>query len=484
MELELSNVINISVSAAPTGLGAYNTSNLALFTKEVPDESFGDDGFKIYLDPAEVATDFGSSSATYKMALAVFSQAPNILANSGYLVVILIEQDLPAVTAQQLVTFSSVPTVGNYKLKYGANATANIAYSANAAAVQTALRLVSGLSSVTVTGDTSVGFTIVFTGVTGPATLLTVTSDTLQDTLGVDVFLTVVTTVVGQAAGTETLGAAITRTKDLVQYFGILPTAIQDEDDTLEAAAVVQTLNKILGIVSRTEADVETGGLLDLIRSGGFTYTRGLLYLGATDLSALEMSAAYFGRALSTVFSGSNTTQTMHLKDLRTIQPDPDMTQTILTKALSAGADTYVSLQGIAKVFCSGENSFFDDVYNLQWFVGALQVAGFNALATTSTKLPQTEQGVAVLKGAYRQVCEQGVGNQYLAPGQWNSPTTFGNQGDFFRNISERGYYIYSAPVALQSAADRAARIAPLIQIAVKEAGAIHSSSVIIYVNV
>jgi len=35
-ELALSNVINISVSAAPVGLGRFNTSNLALFTHDVP----------------------------------------------------------------------------------------------------------------------------------------------------------------------------------------------------------------------------------------------------------------------------------------------------------------------------------------------------------------------------------------------------------------------------------------------------------------
>ena len=143
----------------------------------------------------------------------------------------------------------------------------------------------------------------------------------------------------------------------------------------------------------------------------------------------------------------------------------------------------YASFQGVPKVFTSGANKFFDDVYNLQAYVAGLLVAGFNALAQSSTKVPQTENGVAILKGAYRAVCEQYVANQYLAPGAWNNPTTFGNLADLLRNISERGYYIYSASVALQSSVDRAARKAPLIQIAVKEAGAIQSSSVIIYVN-
>jgi hypothetical protein len=171
------------------------------------------------------------------------------------------------------------------------------------------------------------------------------------------------------------------------------------------------------------------------------------------------------------------------LKDLIGVQPDPSMTQTLLNKCIAAGADTYVSLQGVPKVFCSGENSFFDQVYNLQWFVGALQVAGFNFLAQSATKVPQTENGMDGLKAAYRNVCEQAVTNQYSAPGEWNSSTTFGNQSDFLENIQQRGYYIYSQPVAQQSQTAREARQAPLVQIALKEAGAIHSSNVIVFVN-
>jgi hypothetical protein len=377
MDLALTNVVNISVSATPAGVGAYNTSNLALFTREDPGVGFGSLGYKIYLEPSEVAKDFGSSSVTAAMANAVFSQQPNILAGSGYLVVI-----------------------------------------------------------------------------------------PMLDT-----------------PSAETLSAAIVRTAGLVQYFGILVAEMVTSVPMLAAAATLQPLDKLAFFVSRTAGDVAPGGLLDELRTGGFSHSRGLFYGGADDQSALVMSAAYAARALSTNFSGSNTTQTMHLKDLIGVQPDPMMTQTLLGQCTAAGADVYCSLQGVPKVFTSGGNQFFDDVYNLLWMVGALKVAGFNALAQSSTKLAQTEDGIGVLKGAYRAVLEAAVTNQFLAPGQWNSPTTFGNQEDFFRNLSERGYYVYSQPVAQQLQVDRAARKAPLIQIACKQAGAVHSSSVIVNIN-
>lgn len=378
-DLNLTNVINISVSQAQLGINDYNVNNLALFTTETPGSAFGVLGYQIYLDPQAVADDFGTSSDTFAMANQVFSQQPNILAGGGYLSV--------------------------------------IPYS--------------------------------------------------------------------QGSSSETLAAAITRTEGLVQYFGIISTETADDmgsTDMLAAAAVVQPLNKMVFFVSGSDASINPSGLLDLLRANGYTKSRGLYYSGsAADLQGFV--SAYAGRALSTNFTGTNTTETMHLKNLTGVSADPNMTQTLLNLALAAGVDTYPSLQGVPKVFCSGENEFFDQVYNLGWFVGALQVAGFNYLAQSSTKIPQTEQGMTGLKGAYRNICQVAVQNQYLAPGSWNSSTTFGNQVDFLSNIADYGYYIFSQPVSQQSQTQREARIAPLVQIAVKEAGAIQKSNVIVYVN-
>lgn len=373
-QLPISNIVDISVSATPTGATLPNTSNLALFSNETPSPVF-DDGYKIYREPTEVAEDFGSASVTAKMANAVFSQAPNILANGGYLVVITMEPS-------------------------------------------------------------------------------------------------------------ELLDEAISRTADLVAYSGIMSTWVEDEDETLDAAAVVQALNKIIFFVQRASAELEvTTGLLWKLMDGSLTKSRGLYYGGATDLSALLMKAAYAGRGMSTIFSGSNTTQTMHLKSLAGIPSDPTMTQTIFEKSKVAGADTYVSFEGVPAVNSTGANKYFDQVYNLMWFVSALQVSGFNYLRQTGTKVPQTENGMDGLKSAYRAICVQGVSNQYIAPGVWNSPITFGNQADLLSNVQSFGYYIYSTPISQQLQVDREARKAPLVQIAVKEAGSIQSSTVIVNVN-
>lgn len=473
-QLSLTNVVNISVSAAQAGVGDYNTSNIALFSDEAYDSmGFGSLGYKIYLSPDEVGDDFGTGSATYNMAVSIFSQKPNILAGNGYLVII------PFIVAVQHFVLSGVPASGTFILQFTQGNTAAINWNDTTAQIQTKVQAVPGLGTAIVTGTLAgEALTVAFDGVYGPQTLATVGSNSLE-TSGISaITFTITTTTVG-----ETFTAAIVRTESLVQYFGLMGNAIFPQVDMLAAAATVQAANKILFIVSNDTASIAPGGYLDLIRTGSLTQTRGLFYGSAAVGDALDMMAAYAGRGLSTNFAGSNTTQTMHLKDLAGVQPDPVMTQTLLNEAQAAGADVYVSLQGVPKVFCSGKNSFFDQVYNLQWFVGALQVAGFNYLAESSTKIPQTENGMDGLKNAYRTICEEAVTNLYSAPGVWNSSTTFGVQSDFLQNITQRGYYIYSQPIGQQLQTARVARQAPLVQIALKEAGAIHSSQVIVYVN-
>lgn len=475
-QISLNRVINISLSATQAGIGDYNTSNLALFSEEVYDsEGFGSLGYKIYLSPQEVGEDFGTDSQTYNMAVAVFSQKPNILAGNGYLVII------PFITEVQSVTFNAAPASGTFVLNFGGNATAAINWNDVASVVQGKVQALVGLEDALVTGTigTGAGLSVSFKGFYGNAALMTVTSNSLMTSAPAAIVVTVAQTTAG-----EDLNAAIVRTQSLVQYFGLMATLLLDQTDMLAAAATVQSLNKIAFFASNDPASVEVGGQLDLLRSGGLTQSRGLYYGSPpNDPGALNMQAAYAGRGLSVNFSGSNTTITMHLKDLASIQPDPSMTETLLTLCQAAGADVYISLQGVSKVFCSGKNLFFDQVYNEQWFAGALQVAGFNFLAQSSTKVPQTENGMDGLKGAYRKVCQQAGTNLYSAPGTWNSSTTFGNQTDFLANILQIGYYIYSQPIAQQSQTTREARQAPLVQIALKEAGAIHSSDVIVYVN-
>lgn len=482
-QLPISTVVDVSVSQAPAGIGEFNVNNLLLLTDDVPNPA-PTGGFGRFLTPEAVATVYGSSSRTAKMANLVFGQSPNILAGGGELIVAPLLLDLAGVTAVQKWTFSALPASGTYVLNYGIHASAAINWDDDAAAIQTKLRAVSGLGSVTVAGSAAAGFSVTFTGVDGPVALLTASAVSLEDSGSAAVTLTIVTTTPGRADGsTETMIDGIQRLQALVSFCGVMKTDTWVTNEIMDAAVYVETQNMIMGVQSDSAADVAaTTGILWQIAQASLGQTRGFLYTRDDYEAACEMMAAYMGRAFSTAFDGSNTTQNMQLKTLIGILADDQMTLDLYTLAKAAGADVYPSVQGVPKVLSSGVNRFFDQVYNQMWFVTQIEVGVFNALATTSTKIPQTEQGMGVLKNACQRVCEQAKVNLYCAPGSW-SGGTFGPQQDFLRNIADVGYFIFSAPITQQSQSDRDNRIAPLIQIALKEAGAINSAQILININ-
>jgi len=238
--------------------------------------------------------------------------------------------------------------------------------------------------------------------------------------------------------------------------------------------------DKILFLASSTVGDI-TDGFTGV--KSATNYNTRCLYYGGTAQQARLFAAAYASRLLGTNLGGSNTAITMQFKNLSTIVADETVTSTILSQCVTAGVDTYIDVAGIPMVYSTGANKFTDEVYNLIWLVDSLKVAAFNCLQGVSNKVPQTEDGMNLFKSALKLVCQQSVTNGYVAPGTWTSATTFGVLADFISNILQYGYYIYSQPISQQIVADRAARKAPLVQIACKEAGAIHSASVLVYIN-
>lgn len=493
--LSIANFVNVSLTSTPQGLDVPNVNSLMLFTIETPSNS---DDYRTYLNARDVAIDYGSDSVTYQMASAIFSQSPNILSGNGRLVIAPLKGNgddiTPAVSA----------TSGYFT-------TANI--SANLAAL---IAVDDGDLKVTLDGEDINLTNLDFTGATtlvgiaeilqtrlpnaicsANSTTITVTSKKVG--ANADVVLAAVsggtgTNLAGSgflntAAGSATSGAdssgetlveAISRLSSQVQFIPMITNLLLEDDAVETAATAIQALDVIWFFDFASTSDI--AGIATTIQEASETHTRCLMYTPDLTESNL-MKSAYAGRACSVNFAGSATTQTMNLKSLATITPDNGLNQTLLDSSDIAGVDVYGSFGGVPAVKDSGGNDFFDNIYNELWFKLAIQVAGFNYLRQTNTKIPQTEAGMDGLKGAYGSVCDQAVNNGMIAPGEWTSSETFGNPEDFRRNIRDKGYYIYSTPIALQSSSDRADRIAPLVQIAIKLAGAIHKSSVIIVVN-
>ena len=281
----------------------------------------------------------------------------------------------------------------------------------------------------------------------------------------------------------ETLSSAIARIANEIYFEGILTTKEADDEEYAAASTAVQAMqNRVLMLPRSTSAAFS--GIFATVASN--TNTKCLYYSYGDNAAqnARIFAAAYLSKALSVNYGGSNTTMTMNLKDLAGIQADTNISETILAQCETAGADCFPSIEGLPKVISNAQGGmYFDQVLNQIWFVNTIQRNVFNVLATTRTKIAQTDANLEIITKAIRQVCNQAVTNGYLAPGTWNSSDTFGNYEDFMRNIEEFGFYIYHMPVAEQSQTDRAARKAPVYQIAGKEAGAVHKANILIYIE-
>ncbi|MDV0579916.1 DUF3383 family protein [Citrobacter braakii] len=194
-----------------------------------------------------------------------------------------------------------------------------------------------------------------------------------------------------------------------------------------------------------------------------------------------KFGISYMARTHTVNFNGERTAITLHLKTMNV--PAEDYSQTEIDKAKRVGLDIYTTIKDVPCVLTSGANDFVDNVYNLMAYVDAVQTDSFNLLKTTPTKVPQTYYGVDQLEDCVEKTTVGFVRAGVFNPGAWTLPDFFGDREMFLRNIEQNGYYVLAGDLKDQSTADRQERKSPVVQVAVKNAGAVHSADIIINFN-
>ena len=503
-QIPLSYVVNVSTVAAGRGLEPLQLGTILLLTDDEPINALSGD-YLISRTLTTVSNAFGTESATAKMTAAIFSQSPNILNADGYVVVApYLESVLqtPATSGKlTTVDLSSkleailAVTSGNLTITIDggdAQALTGLDFSSAQDLDGVAAVISAELDDAVVTAQNdALVFTSVSTGTTSTVALSSTSSGTGVDLYGSD-YLDGANAVAapGTAAvyGAETTAQAIARLAQEIYTEGILTTRNISDSEAVDASNLVEAMpNNILFLTDIATTTLADGGLFATIANN--KNTRKLLYLnGATNdekrAKAKIFAAAFASRGLSVNYGGSNSTITMTYKDLAGVEVDTNINETILAQCEAVGADVYCSIEGLPKVISFKQGGlYFDQITNQIWLRTTVQTTVANLLFTTRTKIPQTTQGVNTIVNAIYGVLNQGVINGMIAAGEWNSPDTFGVYADFMRGIRTQGYYVYFTPLAEQSQADREARKCPVISIAAKEAGAIESANIIIYIE-
>lgn len=499
----ISNIINVTL--LPEGaLAARDNMNVcAVMTSQQDGPLSSANRYELYSDIGSVAADFGTASDMYAHATAFFGTTPNPV-NAGGLFVAgywrgvseSVAATAAVLTGAQLVEVTVIDQL--QAISDGAldididGATVNVT-GVDLRGVTT-LDEVATLLDVELTGITGATVTVndygqivVTSDTTGATSLITVVSDPGTGTyLGTLLGLGVGTGAVATQGAAlvvldvETQVQAITELKALINVKGVVfIDAAVDADRKLLASWAQANSTLIYDVFTGAAyltTDADTNMVWE-IKLASLTNYRMLYSAAGNRLFA----TSYMARVHVVNFNAENSALTMHLKTLAITAES--YTQGEITAAKKVGLDIYTTTKLTPEVLTSGANDFVDNRYNLIGFIDAVQTDMYNLLKSTATKIPQTQRGVNQLIDQGEKTTRGFVRAGIFAPGTWSSPDYFGDREAFERNIFQNGFYWIAGSLADQPQADRQARKSPVLQAAVKNAGAIHSVDVIINFN-
>ena len=481
-QVPVSYTVNVSLSAVPKGLGTYNTNSIAIFSNE---EANFNENYIAAITPQTIKEAYGSNSLTYKMASALFTPPFNFRTGDGYLYVFKYDGTnatqgtvTTGALASKLENFTSV-TDGGLKLTIDGTTTTIVGLNF------TACKTLDDICTVILSQNPDCYVyvedgAIVFKTKRPGSSIALVSGASGTDIYGTSYLDGANATTVNGTDATGSLADAIDSAKEQVTFGGVLTTQFLDDTTLLAQAQAIEGKDVVFYNELQSLKDIAVTGAAN--KAAGNSKTRLLAYSMGAEEAKIAV-ATYATIAQSVNFVATDTANTLNLKTLTGVAPDINLNDTYVLSANTNGVDIYGNTGGYGCVYSNNNNGYTDDVVNALRLVKDLEVAGFNYLRQTNTKIPQTEKGMTGLKSAYAEVCERFVNNGVAAPGSWNTAIPFGNPELFRENIEKRGYYIYSLPIARQSQEEREARRAPIVQIGVKLASAIHFSSVIVVIE-
>lgn len=494
----ISNIINVALIEEGAAAARDNMNVCAVFTSN-QDYLSTDRRYALFVDSASVAEAFGSGTAITKHAQTFFAQSPNPVNASGVFVAAYWR-------GQEETTDATAAVLEGAQLS-------------EATIVSELQQITDGAFDIDIDGTTENITSVDFQSVSEFADIVDILNDELtgataslgnqqivitSDTTGVTSTITFFTdpgtgTYVGDilalsdgSGATTTQGAdsevltvetkveAATAVKALVNFKGSVFVDDPTESEVSNLAAWAQANSTLMYDVFSSADNLEkdiTNVVWKNTLSGYDNYR--MLYSKAGNR---RFATAYMARAHVVSFTAENTALTMNLKELAGVLPE-SYTQTEITKAKTVGLDIYTTVKDVPVVLTSGANDFVDNRYNLIAFIDAVQTDLFNLLKLAGTKIPQTTRGVNQLVDQGEKTTRGFVRAGVFAPGVWTRPDFFGEQETFKRNIRQFGFYWKANRLSDQPTADRQARKSPVLQAAVKNAGAIHSADVIINFN-
>jgi hypothetical protein len=259
-------------------------------------------------------------------------------------------------------------------------------------------------------------------------------------------------------------------------------TAVFIDGSSIDGTFTNPSMSDVLGAAAVVEAITPSTVMFAAVDNSTMTTLKGLSYrrtLGVVTTN-VDIPVAILGWAMGANTRLINSAFTIKFKQLVGVPVD-QLTEAQVSDAKAVNGNVYINRGATYNWFEDGtmaDGTWFDEMINLDMLANYVQLSVCDLL-NQRPKVPQTEAGVLQIINSFTPDLELAVRTGFVAPGIWNAPGFLTlEQGDAI----EKGYLVLSEAVNDQSPADRDARLAPPIYIALKLAGAIHY--VVIQVNV
>lgn len=494
----VNNVVNVSVVPQGRSLSRTNMNIVALFTSQLGALSSSNRS-KAYTDLSSIADDFGTTSAVYQHASVLFSGTKNPCNSGGYLVVAYWRAVTETVSAKagylkgvqlsESVIVSTLQSISDGSFKVTIDGTEQTITGLDFRTIDE-LSDVVDLINAEITGATAsisdqrIIITSATTGIASEVSLLT--ENTSGTFIGVILGLSIGTGAIafdGTASGTLTAESKVDSVTEALKEEPFKGFTFLDNPTDVEskALAVFAQANDILSYdvfdsASNLEKDI-TNVVWDIKLSGLENYRMIYRKDGDRKVATAEMT-----RLHTVNFNNENSAITLNLKELKGIVSE-DYSQDEINKAKKVGLDLYTNFGDLPKLLTSGANGWADNVYNIIAIKNYIQTDVFNLLGTTGTKLAQIKRDVNKIVDTIEKTLILFRKANVIAPNQWNSSDTFGDEALFRRSILTNGYFVFAQSLNDQVQSDRTARKSVPIQIALKLSGSIHSVDVLISVE-
>lgn len=485
--LAVSDVVAVTVNLSPVAAPSRNFgAGLIIGSTDVIDTV---ERIRSYSNLEGVGGDFGSTDPEYLAAARFFSQVPQpSLVYVGRWAKTAAHGRLTGgvlTAAQQILSAWTVISAGSFAIAIdGTTQTLTGLDFTDALNLPGVAAVINAdLDGATVTWDANNARFVIASDSTGPSS-----SVGFATAAGSGTDISAQMKITAATAGTPAPGIAAETLTHAVEafvdksgdWYAAIVAVTVDDDEFLDAASVVEGFGKkrIIGLATTDSTVLDPTSTDDLAyRADALGLKRTFIQYSASRYAI----ASFFGRAATVDFTGSKTTLTMKFKQEPGIAAET-LTETQAATLKAKHCNVFVNYDNDTAIIQEGVVSagwYFDEVHGLDWLENAIQTAVWNLLYTSTTKVPQTNAGMALIAARIENVLHQGVVNGLIAPGQWNA-AGFGalEQGDYL----ETGYYVYAPDISSQAQSDREARKSVPFQIAVKLAGAVHS--VVISVNV